>query len=190
VRDRAFFLGFADCLYRSALVALDHHRVAEHRDGVTLSLAWSKTGQESPGSEKGITDSSHLETCPVRALKEWAALAGLTDAPSFRPVTRHGCAVSSWFTGRRLRASSDGPSSARNRDRVRQRRAETVGPRRYAEHPLCSRFTTRPAVTGSSTHDLMRPSGHTREETLRKCKLPGMGDECGLDPAHLNAGPL
>ena len=172
VRDRALLLlGFAGCFRRSELVALDFHHVAEHRDGVVVSLAWSKTDQEGAGSEKGIPYGAHPETCPVRALKDWVALAGITEGPLFRPVSRHGCIASNRLTDkgvarvvkRAVLAAQEAAIASGN-----HALADTFNPKRYAGHSLRAGFITSAAAAGVSTHDIMRQSGHTREETLRK----------------------
>ena len=172
VRDRSLLLlGFAGCFRRSELVALDYHHVAEHRDGVVVSLAWSKTDQEGAGMEKGIPYGAHPETCPVRALKDWVSLAGITEGPLFRPVTRHDRIGSSRLTDkgvarivkRAVLAAQAAAIASGNRAL-----AETFDPKRYAGHSLRAGFITSAAAAGVSTHDIMRQSGHTREETLRK----------------------
>jgi integrase len=171
-RDRALLLlGFAGCFRRSELVALDYDHVAEHRDGVVVSLAWSKTDQEGAGSEKGIPYGAHPETCPVRALKDWVSLAGITEGPLFRPVTRHGRIRATRLTDkgvarvvkRTVLAAQTAATGSGN-----CALADTFDPKRYAGHSLRAGFITSAAAAGVSTHDIMRQSGHTREETLRK----------------------
>lgn len=172
VRDRALLLlGFAGCFRRSELVSLDFHHVAEHRDGVIVSLDWSKTDQEGQGSEKGIPYGAHPETCPVRALKDWVVLAAITEGPLFRPVTRHGRVAASRLTDKGVahvvkRAVLAARAAAVAS--VNRALAETFDPKRYAGHSLRAGFITSAAAAGVSTHDIMRQSGHTREETLRK----------------------
>lgn len=172
VRDRALLLlGFAGCYRRSELVSIDHEHVAEHRDGLVISLLWSKTDQEGHGSEKGIPYGQHPETCPVRALKDWITAAGINEGPLFRPVTRHGRVAAMRLTDKgvarivkrtvlaaRAIAVADGNLAL----------AEHFDPRRYAAHSLRAGFITSAAAAGVATHDIMRQSEHKREETLRK----------------------
>ncbi len=69
IRNRALLLlGFARCYRRSELISIDHEQVAEHRDGLVISLQRSQTDQDGQGSENGIPYGQHPETCPVRAL--------------------------------------------------------------------------------------------------------------------------
>ena len=172
IRDRALLLlGFAGCFRRSELVALDWHHVAEHRDGLIVSLAWSKTDQEGLGQEKGIPYGAHPETCPVRALKDWVLLADITEGPIFRPVNRHNRILTSRLTDkgvarivkRAILAARAAAMAAGNQALV-----NTFDPQRYAGHSLRAGFITSAAAAGVATYDIMRQSGHTREDTLRK----------------------
>lgn len=172
VRDRALLLlGFAGCYRRSELVSIDHEHVAEHRDGFVISLLWSKTDQEGHGSEKGIPYGQHPETCPVRALKDWLALAGIREGPLFRPVTRHGHIAATRLTDKGVaRIVKRAVLAARTAaiTNGNQALAEHFDPRRYAGHSLRAGFITSAAAAGVATHDIMRQSEHKREETLRK----------------------
>ncbi|MGI8547324.1 MAG: site-specific integrase [Gemmatimonadaceae bacterium] len=172
IRDRALLLlGFAGCYRRSELVSIDHEHVAEHRDGLVISLLWSKTDQEGHGSEKGIPYGQHPETCPVRALKEWLAVASISEGPIFRPVTRYGHIAATRLTDKgvarivkRVVLAAHVAAVANGNQAV----AEHLDPRRYAGHSLRAGFITSAAAAGVATHDIMRQSEHKREETLRK----------------------
>lgn len=172
IRDRALLLlGFAGCYRRSELVSIDHKHVAEHRDGLVVSLLWSKTDQEGHGSEKGIPYGQHPETCPVRALKDWIAIAGITDGPLFRPVTRHSRIAATRLTDKGVaRIVKRAVLAARAAAIASSNHAlaEHFDPRRYAGHSLRAGFITSAAAAGVATHDIMRQSEHKREETLRK----------------------
>lgn len=172
LRDRALLLiGFAGCYRRSELVAIDFAHVAEHRDGLIITLAVSKTDQEGEGYEKGIPYGAHPETCPVRALKDWVAAAGITEGPIFRGVTRHGRVLSERLSDRTVaRVVQRTVLAARAMATAAGNRAlaETFDPQRYAGHSLRAGFITSAAAAGVPTLDIMRQSAHTREETLRK----------------------
>lgn len=136
-----------------------------------VSLESSKTDQEGRGAEKGIPYGQHPETCPVRALKDWVALAGITEGPLFRPVTRHDRILPMRLSDRAVAlvvkravlAAKAVAIAAGNRVL-----ADSLDPKRYAGHSLRAGFITSAAAAGVSTHDIMRQRGHAREETLRK----------------------
>lgn len=172
LRDRALLLlGFAGCFRRGELVALDVAHVAKHRDGLVLAVDRSKTDQEGEGSEKGVPYGAHPETCPVRALEDWLAAAGVREGPLFRAVSRHGRVGAD-----RLSDKTVARVVKRAVDAARQRAlafgnlalAATFDPARYAGHSLRAGFITSAAAAGVPTLDIMRQSQHRREETLRK----------------------
>jgi site-specific recombinase XerC len=172
VRDRALLLlGFAGCFRRSELVALDVHHLARHRDGIIVSVDWSKTDQEGAGAEKGIPYGANPATCPVRALEDWLALAAIVEGPIFRPVTRHGRILPQRLSDRTVaRVVQRTVQAARERAYLggQYALAEHLDPKRYAGHSLRAGFITSAAEAGVSTFDIMRQSLHKREETLRK----------------------
>lgn len=90
-RDRALLLlGFAGAFRRSELVGLDVDDLEAVRDGLVVTLRRSKTDQEGRGAAIGIPYGSNPATCPVRAVQDWIAAAGLKAGPLFRAVSRHG----------------------------------------------------------------------------------------------------
>ena len=90
-RDRALLLlGFAGALRRSELVGLDVADITEGVDGLTVHLRRSKTDQEGAGRTVGIPFGSNPVTCPVRALRAWLEVSGITEGHAFCPVDRHG----------------------------------------------------------------------------------------------------
>ncbi len=94
-RDRAILaIGFAGAFRRSELVALDVADLAEHPDGLRVTIRKSKTDQEGQGIEKAIPPHGQFIR-PVALLRAWLDAAGITEGPLFRPVRgQGGCAPS------------------------------------------------------------------------------------------------
>jgi integrase len=91
-RDRALLLvGWAGAFRRSALVSLD---VADllftPAEGVAVTLRRDKTDQERRGRVLAIPFGSSAEVCPVRSVRAWLDVAGVSEGPIFRAVDRHG----------------------------------------------------------------------------------------------------
>lgn len=90
LRDRALILlGFAGGFRRSELVALQHDQLRFVNQGLEALVARSKTDQEGQGHVKMVAYGSDPETCPVRAVKDWLALSGVSAGAVFRPISRH-----------------------------------------------------------------------------------------------------
>ncbi|WP_051163375.1 site-specific integrase [Nocardia brevicatena] len=86
-RDRAIvLLGFTVGARRSDLAGLDVGDVAEHDEGLAVTVRYGKTGAREAAIDRGTNPG----TCPVRAVRTWICAAGLTDGPLFRPIDRHG----------------------------------------------------------------------------------------------------
>jgi integrase len=87
-RDRALLpVGFVAALRRSELAAPAVADVAEHANGLVLSLPRSKTNQTGEQAELVVLPGTPAR-CPVTALQTWLAAAGITDGPVFRPGCR------------------------------------------------------------------------------------------------------
>src|SRR5690606_36658359 len=90
-RDHALLLvGFASGFRRSELVALDVADLDFGADGLTVTLRRSKSDQEGAGRKVGIPFGSDPATCPVRSLKAWLEVAGISKGAAFCSVSRHG----------------------------------------------------------------------------------------------------
>jgi integrase len=157
-RDRAMLLvGFAAALRRSELVALDVADVAETPEGLVVTLRRSKTDPEGGGRKIGVPYGSHPATCPVRALRAWAEVAGIADGPLFPTIDRAG----------RLGATR---ASDRCVARAVQRAAQGAGldPARYAGHSLRAGLATSAAAAGASERSIMNQTGHKSLPILRR----------------------
>lgn len=96
-RDRAVLaVGFAGALRSSELVGLDigvvgpggRGLVTIDKEGARITLSRSKTDQMGEGIHKLLPRGG--DPCPVRALEEWLAAAGISSGPVFRPFWRWG----------------------------------------------------------------------------------------------------
>ena len=157
-RDAALLLiGFAGGFRRAELVALDVDDVVETGDGLRVTVRRSKTDPEAQGREVGIPWGSHIETCPVRALRAWHRLVGADVGPLFRGVDRHDHVAAARLT----------PQSVALVVKRACRRAG-MDPRTYAGHSLRSGLATAAAQGGASERAIMRQTGHRSAEVLRR----------------------
>jgi site-specific recombinase XerD len=113
LRDRALLLiGFGGALRRSELVALDVADVAETETGLLVIIRGSKTDQERAGVTIAIARGDIA--CPVKALRDWLAAAGIEAGPIFRPIDKAGTVRASRLTCRSVantvKAYCDGQS--------------------------------------------------------------------------------
>lgn len=155
-RDRALVLvGLTGAFRRSELVGIQVEHVEFVTQGVLITLPRSKTDQEGAGVVKSIPYGEHPETCPVRALRAWLDVAGVTAGPIFRQVDRGG-----HVGGEALTAQVVGL--------IVKRYAKALGydPRDYSAHSLRAGFATSAAAAGVASHDIRRQTGHKSEAML------------------------
>ncbi len=153
-RDRALLLlGFAGAFRRSQLVALNTDDIEETADGMKVTIRHSKTDQEGAGQTIAIPFGKIA--CPVAALKEWLAAAGIRSGAIFRSVNRHG------KVGERLTDQSVADVVKEHASRLR------LDPKQFAGHSLRAGFLTSAAAKGASIFKMMDTSRHKSVDTLR-----------------------
>ena len=158
LRDAALLLvGFAGGFRRAELVALDADDVDEVADGLRVTVRRSKTDPEAVGREVGIPWGSHVDSCPVRALRAWREVAGAGAGPLFRAVDRHDHVAAARLT----------PQSVALVVKRACRRAG-MDPRTYAGHSLRAGLATSAAQGGAPERAIMRQTGHRSAEVLRR----------------------
>lgn len=85
IRDRALIaVGFASAMRRSELVALETTDLAEHREGIIITIRRSKTDQEGQGQQVALPHGSRIR--PVEHLARWLDAASIADGRVFRSV--------------------------------------------------------------------------------------------------------
>ena len=157
LRDRALLLiGWAGGFRCSELTGLDLADVEEVREGLTLHLRRSKTDQAGQGRKIGIP-LGRTRHCPVAALHAWRGVLALRDGPIFRPVDRHGNALSSRLRG-------DSVSTI-----LRSRLAATgVAPEGYSGHSLRAGLATSAIKAGVPTYKVRAQTGHASDAMLSR----------------------
>ena len=154
-RDRALILlGFAGAFRRSELVALDVTDLEEVELGLRVLIRRSKTDQEGMGSVIAVTRGT--VACPVKALREWLAAAGIESGPLFRPISKAGKVFQARLTSR---------SVANIVKQMAQRIGLDAGT--FSGHSLRSGFLASAASNGASIFKMMDVSRHSSIETLR-----------------------
>ncbi len=159
-RDRALLLiGFAGALRRSELVALRVEDVALVANGLRVRIRRGKTDAAGEGAEIGLPRGRHAETCPVRALEAWQAVARRKAGPLFR----------------RVGAAGGIGDTALHPDAVRRILAHRValagldvdGFERLSAHALRVGFITAAYDKGVRDEDIMRHTRHRDPRTMR-----------------------
>jgi len=156
-RDRALLLvGFVGALRRSELAALDMADVAEHPNGLVLSLPRSKTNQTGEHAELVVLPrAGNPDRCPVVALQRWLELAGITGGPVFRGVTKANRAGA-----RRLHPES---VTTLVKGALARTGAPTTG---YSGHSLRAGFVTYAHLRGSSDRAIAHQTRHRSMASL------------------------
>lgn len=157
-RDRALLLvGFAGGFRRSELVALDVADCAFAREGLEITIRRSKTDQEGKGMQKALVYGSDPTLCPVRLLKDWLELSGLTEGAVFRPVDRHGN-----IGAKRLTNFAVATLIKRTAKRAGMATPKLSG------HSLRAGFVTEAASNGAEYIDIMKVTGQVKFDTVLK----------------------
>jgi integrase len=157
IRDRSLLLlGFAGAFRRSELVSLDVSDLEFVDRGLLVNLRRSKTDQEGEGRKIAIPFARGA-VCPVRALRDWLEIGGITHGPIFRPINRHGN-----ISGERLTAHAVAT--------IVKERAAALGlnPARYAGHSLRAGLITSAAAIGVSVWKIKAQSGHRSDAILSR----------------------
>lgn len=90
-RDQsAILLGFSAALRRSELVGLEFSDLEFQQGGVVITLRVSKTRRKTEGHKVGVPCASAGTMCPVKSLRHWLDLAGISDGKIFRRLHRGG----------------------------------------------------------------------------------------------------
>jgi site-specific recombinase XerD len=172
-RDRALLLlGFAGAFRRSELVALDVEHLEESAEGLRVRITGSKTDQEGVGQTVAIARG--VETCPVRALREWLDAAGIEFGPIFRPINKSGVVAASRLTDRSVANIVKAYAGLAGMDA-----------KAFSGHSLRSGFLTSAAGKGASIFKMMDVSRHKSVDTLR-----GYVRDAELFRDHAGAGLL
>ncbi len=150
-RDRALLLvGFVAALRRSELAALTLDAVAQHPNGLVLTLARSKTNQTGERAELVVLPrAANPARCPVTALQHWTDLAGITDGPLFRGVGKDN----------RARPTPLHPESINTLVQNAVARAG-IDPTRYSAHSLRAGFVTYAHLRGASDRAIAHQTRH------------------------------
>jgi site-specific recombinase XerD len=154
-RDRALLLlGFAGAFRRSELVALTVADLAFVDDGLRITIRKSKTDQEGAGQVIAIPLGSLL-FCPVAALKNWLAAAGIEAGAVFRAVGK----------GSRIGSAALSDKSVANRVK---HYAGHIGldTADFAAHSLRAGFVTSAAEAGASIFKMAEVSRHRSTDVL------------------------
>lgn len=158
IRNRAaLVLGFYGGFRRSELLALDVRDVQEVPEGLKVWIRKSKTDQVGRGRMVGLPYQSVISVCPVRALREWLEVGGVTDGPIFRTISRDGLEV------------LDTRLCDRQFCSIVKSAAQRVGlTGRYGGHSLRAGLVTSAVQAKKNPRSIMSQTGHKTMEILMR----------------------
>ncbi|KAA6181514.1 tyrosine-type recombinase/integrase [Thiohalocapsa marina] len=155
-RDRALLtLGFASALRRSELAALAVGDLEFVTEGVRVHVRRSKTDQEGLGQVVAVIRGG--DYCPVAAVSDWIAAAGIGSGSLFRRMHRGDVVSAQPLSGHSIAA-------------VVKRCAEACGldPAAFGGHSLRAGFLTSAAQSKASLYKLMEVSRHTDPKSVMR----------------------
>lgn len=157
VRDRAMILlGFAGAFRRSEIVGIDIEHLAFDTNGVSVFLPQSKTDQEMRGRVVDIPFAYKEQYCPVRSLQAWIRCAKIESGPVFLQIHKGG--------GIKRKRLGD-----RSVALMLKKRCRPFGfSDDIAGHSLRAGHVTSSIKNGTPETWIMRQTGHTSINTLRK----------------------
>ncbi|MCZ8227502.1 MAG: site-specific integrase [Burkholderiaceae bacterium] len=160
-RDRALLLvGFAGAFRRAELVAIRLEHISHVDAGMEIYLPVSKTDQEQQGRIVFIPYANG-ERCPVTALAQWLAMAGIEEGYVFRAVSRHDQIAAEGLTAasvaRIVKASiKRGGGDAQD----------------FSAHSLRAGYCTQAAMADMPPWQIKLTTGHKSDATLAKYIRP------------------
>jgi integrase len=163
-RDKALILvGFAGAFRRSELVGLQYQDMTQYDSGMELLLRRSKTDQEGAGRTVFLPY-ARGSLCPVKALKNWLELAGITTGPLFRPINRHDQVV-----GRKALTPQSVALIVKASVRMM---AGVEASNMVAGHSLRAGYCTEAATVGLQPYQIREQTGHRSDVTLARYIRP------------------
>lgn len=163
-RDKALLLiGFAGAFRRSELVALRCEDITRYDNGIELLLRRSKTDQEGAGRTVFIPYAKGSR-CPVKALKNWLELAGITGGPLFRSISRHDKVIGN-------KALTPQSVALIVKSSVRRMGGDDAA-KAVAGHSLRAGYCTEAATVGLQPYQIREQTGHKSDVTLARYIRP------------------
>jgi len=150
-RDLAILLvGWSAALRRTELTGLRVEDLRFEPQGMMVHLDRRKGDQTGIGTDIAVPAQGGL-ACPVRAVREWMQVGGLTSGPLWRGV----------YGNRVVRMSKRGLSSGKINEVVQLAAAELgFDPKLFGAHSLRRGLMTSGARAGRRIEELMGTSGH------------------------------
>lgn len=157
LRDRVLLLvGFVAALRRSELVAIDTDDLAEHPNGLVLSINRSKTNQTGDRPELVVLPrSGNPSRCPVTTIQTWLAHVDAETGPLLRSVTK----------GNRPLPRRLNPESVNQLVQHAVARAG-IDPGPYSAHSLRAGFVTYSHLRGASDRAIAHQTRHRSLATI------------------------
>ncbi|MCP5506414.1 MAG: site-specific integrase [Chlamydiales bacterium] len=157
LRDKAMILlGFAGAFRRSELVGIDVEHLAFDPNGVSIFIPKSKTDQQMEGRIVDIPFAAKEPYCPVRALQAWIRFSAIEEGAVFLQVHKGGNIVRQRLGDRSVAL-------------MLKRRCKPFGfSDDIAGHSLRAGHVTSSIKNGTPETWIMRQTGHTSINTLRK----------------------
>lgn len=162
-RDKALFLvGWAGALRRSELVNIRVEDIEDRAEGIVIRLRKSKTDQEGKGRPVPIPFINDASLCPVRALRKWIDVSGISSDFVFRSIGPGGIKLIYEALPRNL--------TPRSISLIIKRHVKRAGydPKSYSGHSLRSGFITSAAAAGCKERHIMAITGHASQKVMRE----------------------
>lgn len=163
-RDRALLLtGWWSACRRSELIGLDVDDLEDTPEGILVTIRQSKTDQEAQGRQIALHYRNDEGLDPVRAIRRWLDVAGISEGPVFVQVGR-------WGVPRPGERLSSRMVSLIVKDMARTLGLDSDG---YSAHSLRSGFVSECDRRGIPAGAVRTTTGHQSDAMLNSYSRPG-----------------
>jgi integrase len=148
LRDKAILaFGFATAMRRSELVALNVSDLEFTDQGIRVRITRSKTDQCGEGVVIPVVHGSVV--CPVKAIRDYIAAAGITEGRLFRSIAKGGKRIGTSLSAQAVANVVKAAMASLGLD-----------PAKYAGHSLRAGFVTSACKKGASQFKVMQTTRH------------------------------
>jgi integrase len=168
IRDKAILLvTFAAALRRSEIASIQIENLVFEKEGVEISLAWSKVGPR----KVSVPFGNSVVTCPVIALRDWIKRANIKEGFIFVGINRHEQLQKTHLSDKAISLIIQRNGHIKDMIQEAEEKSKndpTIIIPDFGGHSLRAGFATTAILKGVPEHAIMSHGGWKKSDTMKK----------------------